>query len=261
MYETFPPSLCSPSLSLPRHTSSCDLASEARCNQHRGYIRGSPDAIIAIAIVQRTRGRRGQCVVGADDSSAIVRVPPGNVSLQVLGLSRRVNAPIPMMVVVVQMMVTVGIVGRPRGRFIAVGHRVRHEGHHFMRFVVGSVRSLAPVTTAIHLNRCKTVLEAVRTSTRSPLSEIITSGGELLTDNPLDPRFLVRELRLAKFEVLSRRHHPGVLVSPVPPRHSRGDTRFLQSLLKCQVALSGRYDLLEVIRPTSLYKRKAEEIS
>lgn len=165
----------------------------------RGYIRGSPDAIIAIAIVQRTGGRRGQRVVGADDSRAIVRVPPGDVSLQVLGLRRRVDAPIPMMMmVVVQMMVAVSVVGRPRDRLIAVRHRVRHEGHHFMRLVVGSVRSLAPVTAAVHLDRRETVLEARRTSTRSPPSELITSG-ELLTDSPADSRFFLREWRVVQF--------------------------------------------------------------
>jgi len=91
-----------------------------------------------VAIIQRAG--RHQSVVSADNSCSIVCVPPGNVSLQVLRFRRCVDAPISMrmrvmmvMVMMMMQMMTVAVIGRPRNRFVSVGHRVRHEGHHFTR--------------------------------------------------------------------------------------------------------------------------------
>lgn len=97
----------------------------------------SPDSVVAI--IQRAGWHQGIIV---DKPRAVVRVhSSGDVTLlQILRFRRRVNAPIPMrvrimmMVMMVMQVMTVTVVGRSRGRFVGVGYRVRHEGHHFTKF-------------------------------------------------------------------------------------------------------------------------------
>lgn len=114
--------------------------------------KNSPDSVVAI--IQRA-GRR-QNVVSADNPRAVVRLPSGNVSLQIFGFSRSIDTPVSIgmmrvVVVVVMQMVSVTVVGRPRDRFVGVRHRVRHEGHHLTRFVVGgSGRRHVSVTVLGH---------------------------------------------------------------------------------------------------------------
>lgn len=79
------------------------------------------------------------------------------------------------MVMVVMMMmqvVTITVVGRPRDRFVGVRHRIRHEGHHLTRFVVGErVRCHVLVTMRDHLMQSSKHTDP---STCSPSREFIT---------------------------------------------------------------------------------------